>query len=132
MKVKNGDIWQSRAPLSKVAAMKLPVKVSFGVAKLAVKLAEPYKAIEDVRIGLLKTYGEDRGGGRMEVVGPNDPEGRPVSPKWEQFASEFNELMDLEVELVFDKLKLPQMLDGAALEIEPNLLISLEKFVEFG
>jgi len=129
MKLTNGEIFGSKEALSILAQMELPVKTSFGIAKLAVKLSGSYQAIDDVRNGLIKTYGEAKEDGQMEIIPPNDPVGRPKSPNWEKFVSEYNELMAQTVEVVIDKVKLPAEVDGHALQIAPNILMALEKFV---
>ena len=62
------------------------------------------------------------------------------SESWEKFVSEFNELMSLEVEVVFDKIKLPEKISSTCdkcnhsidkpFEIEAKILMALDKFVE--
>ena len=130
MKVTNGDILNSGVSLSMLSGMRLPVLVSLQVAKLTIKLKEPLAVIENVRNGQINQYGQQQGSGEVSVIVPNDPLGRPVSPGWEKFASEFNELITQEVEIDVGKIKLPQEVDGKPLQIEPSILIALEKFIE--
>ena len=133
MKLKNGEIFNASEPLGKLMGEKFPVKVAYGLAKLANKLAVPLKDIEDVRQGLIKTYGE---------TDPEKPQQTRVNPEGEnfqKFASEIGELFAQEVEVVFDKVKLPEKVAATCdkcshnmdkmLEIEPSVLMSLEKFV---
>lgn len=122
MKLTNGDIFAARGPLQTLMGMKFPVGVSFKLAKMANKINEPLKSIEDVRNGLINKYGESNENGQMAVS-----EG---SPNFEKFVSEFNDLMAIEVEVVIEKVKLPEEVDGKPLEIEPSLLMALEKFVD--
>jgi len=110
--------------------MKLPVLVSLQIAKLTSKLNEPIRVIENVRSGLIRQHGQQQESGETVVIMPNDPLGRPVSPDWEKFVSEFNELMSQEVEIEAEKIKLPREIDGKPLQIEPSILIALEKFIE--
>lgn len=58
MKLNNGEIFTASEPLKKLLEEKFPVKVSYGLAKLANKLQEQLKVIDDVRNGLIKTYGK--------------------------------------------------------------------------
>jgi len=132
MKLKNLDIFQAREPLQQLMGVKLPVRVSFQVATLASKLNDKLKVIEEVRNGLVNSYGEKDEHGRVSVK-----EGSDNFPK---FASEFNELMEQEVELSFEKVKLPEKVASTCdachhnmdrpFEIEPSILMALEKFVE--
>lgn len=124
MKLTNGEIFVVREPLLKLLGMQLPVKTSFQIAKLANKLNEQLKVIEDVRNGLVRKYGKENLEKRGQLsVNPED-EGYP------KFVSDFNELMAQETELVFEKIKLPIEIDGKPLQIEPSILMALEKFVE--
>ena len=126
MKVTNGEIYNSVESLNKLAGMKLPVKTSLQVAKLVSKLNEPLKEIDSVRQGLVKTYGisfEKDEAGNTTIK--SETEGNVI-----KYITEMNELVSLETELVVDKIKLPTEVDGKALEIEPSVLIALEKFID--
>ena len=134
MNLNNGEIFTAREPLGILMGEKFPVKVSYGLAKLANKLNEQFKIIEDVRNGLIKTYGEaDKDNPQQIKV---DPQGK----NFQKFVEELNELFAQEVEVVFDKVKLPEKVAATCdackhnmdkmLEIEPNVLVALEKFVE--
>jgi len=136
VKLKNGEIFSAVDALGKLTPVgtKFPVKVSLAIVKLSTKLADPYREIEEVRQGLFKTYGE---------VDPENPQQIKVDPKGEKypkFISELNELFDQEVEIVFEKVKLPEKVAATCdkcnhnmdkqFEIEPVILMALEKFVE--
>lgn len=134
MKLNNGEIFNAREPLSKLMEQKFPVKVSYGLAKLANKLNDQLKVIDNVRNGLIKTYGEaDRDNPQQIMV-------KPESENFPKFVEEMNELFSQEVEVVFDKVKLPEKVASTCnachhnmdkmLEIEPSVLMALEKFVE--
>jgi len=126
MKVTNGEIFNSVESLNKLAGMKLPVKTSLQVAKLVNKLNEPLKEIDSVRQGLVKTYGI--------TFEPDEAGNTTIKSKDEgdvlKYVTEVNELVNLGRELVVEKIKLPTEVDGKALEIEPSILIALEKFIE--
>ena len=135
MKLNNGEIFNAWEALNKLTpeGTKFPVRVSMAIVKLRTKLSEPYKEIEEVRNGLIKTYGKEEGG--QTRVDP-EYEGFP------KFVEEFNELMAQEVEVVIEKVKLPEKVATTCdkckhnmdkmLEIEPSVLMALEKFVEVG
>lgn len=122
MKLTNGEIFASREPLEALLQMKFPVATSFKLAKTANKVNEALKAIEDVRNGLINRYGQPNAQGQMSVM--------PESENFGPFVKDFNDLLALEVEVVIDKVKLPQEVDGKPLEVAPSLLMALDKFVE--
>ncbi len=132
MKLKNVDIWRVQEPLKKLIEQKFPVMVSYKIAKLVSILNEQFKVIEEVRTGLIKKYGaqDERGQTLVKQEGEN----------WTKFVGEFNELMSQEVEVKFDKVKLPEKVASTcdkcshnmdrAFEIEPQVLIALDNFIE--
>ena len=118
MKLTNLEIFNAKEPLQKLLGERLPVKSSYGLAKLASKLDPQLGVIEKVRQGLIQTYGEKD---------PNNPQQIVVSPQSEgfpKFAEEYGELMMQEVELVINVVTLPD-----TLEVEPSTLMALEKFI---
>ncbi len=119
MKLRNGEIFSAKEPLSKLMEHKFPVKTSYGLAKLAQKLNPQLQIIDDVRNGLIKTYGKESKGN------PQETRVDPADESFPKFVEEMNELLAQEVEIVFDKVKLPE-----DLEVEPSILILLDKFIE--
>ena len=132
MKLTNGDIWGAQEPLRKLVGQKFPVLVSYKLSKLVMKLNEQFKVIEEVRNGLIKKYGETDEKGNIQV--------KPDTENFAKFVAEFNELMAQEVELVCEKVKLPEKVAATcdackhnmdkAFEIEPQILIQLDKLME--
>ena len=134
MKLTNGDIFGAQEPLRAIMEQKFPVMVSYRLSKLVMKLNEPFKVIEEVRNGLIKKYGEtdEKGQTRVKEDGENFP----------KFVAEFNELMAQEVEVAIEKVKLPEKVASTCdkchhnmdreLEIEPKILMALDKFIEVG
>jgi hypothetical protein len=119
MKLTNGEIFNSKEPLQKLMTERLPVKVSYGLAKLAAKLNEQLQVIEQVRQGLVTTYGEP------DPDVPNRTRVSPTSDKYPKFLTEYGELMNQEVEIVLEVVTLPE-----TLEIEPSVLMALDKFIK--
>ncbi len=134
MKLTNGEIYIAKEPLQQVMGQKFPVMVSYKLAKLASKLNEQLKVIEEVRNGLIKKYGEVDEKGQTSV--------KQDGENWAKFVEEFNELMTHEVEIpsLVEKVKLPEKVASTcdkcnhnmdkALEIEPQILMALDKFIE--
>jgi len=124
MKLLNGEIFDAREPLQKLANKELPVKVAYDLAKMVNKLNEELKAIDEVRNGLVKKYGEvdKESSGQISI--------KPESGNYSKFVEGITELMNQEVEVVIGKVKLPQEVDGITLQIEPSVLMALEKFID--
>lgn len=133
MKLNNGEIFDAWVALNKLTpeGTKFPVKVSLGIVKLRTALRDKYGEIEEVKNGLIKTHGEEKDG-QISV--------NPKGEGFKKFVEEMEELMSQEVEVVIDKVKLPEKVAATCdkcshnmdkmLEIEPGVLESLEKFVE--
>jgi hypothetical protein len=121
MELQNGDIFRAAIPLQTLVSMKLPVKVSWQLAKMANKVNEQLKVIEEVRQKLLHTYGEKSPEGWMV---PEDSE------NFDKFMSEFKELLDQAADLDITKVKLPLEVDGKPLEVEAKVLMPLDKFID--
>ncbi|KKK80420.1 hypothetical protein LCGC14_2823650 [marine sediment metagenome] len=133
MKLNNGEIFSAWDALNRLTpeGTKFPVKVSLGIVKLRTKLSDSYKEIEEVRNGLVKTYGEEKDG--QTIVDSKDK-------NYPKFVDEMNELFAQEAEVVIEKVKLPEKVAATCdackhnmdkmLEIEPSVLMALERFVE--
>jgi len=119
VKLTNGEILNAKVPLQQLVANKFPVKTSLALVKLVQKLNEFMIPVEQVRAGLVKTYG------KPDEKNPNQARVSPEDEGWDKFRAEFDELMAQEVEVIFDKVELPE-----TLEIEPSVLMALEKFIK--
>jgi hypothetical protein len=117
VKLTNGEIFNARQPLEKLMEVKMPIKVSYELAKLVSKLNEQLQIIEKLRLGLVKTYGTPQDNPSIYKVIPG-------SKGYSQFFEEFGELMVQEVNITFEPVSLPD-----TLEIEPSILMALEKFI---
>jgi len=119
VKLTNGEIFNAKEPLQKLIQEKLPVKASYGLAKLAAKLETQLQVIEKVRQGLIQTYGE------QDPDNPTQTRVDPQSEGFPKFMEEYGELMAQEVEVVFSIVTLPD-----TLEVEPAVLMALDKFIK--
>ena len=132
MELTNLDIFSAKIPLQKLMELQLPVRTSYQVAKLSLKLNEQLKVIDEVRNGLVKNYGHPDKNGQLRV----EPDGEG----FQLFIGEFNELMEERVDIKFDKVKLPENVSSTcdachhnmvkAFEVEPSILMALDKFIE--
>ena len=151
----NGEIFAAREPLTQLMQQKLPIKVSYKLAKLAQTVQGELRVIEELRNNLIKEYGTASETDPNQVSVPTIIEkldekgevvmekGKPImipNPNLAKFLDEVNELMAQEVKLVVEKVKLPEMVASTcekcnhnmdkALEIMPAALMLLDKFIE--
>ena len=116
-KITNGEIFGAYPNLEKLSGLKLPIKVSFQLAKLINAVRQPFQDVDKVRVGLIQKYGTKKD--NQMVIGPE-------SEKWSEFVTEFVELMAIEVELEFEKVILPETDET----IETSILMPLMRFVD--
>ena len=127
MKIKNIDIFNVKEPLQRLSQGLMTVKLSFAVFKLAKELAEINTVITETREKLIKQYGSEdpakQNYWRVEqfLLEPVDSDSNQMkqvdNPNWEPFAEAFNELMEEEVEIEYEKLTLPETLDISPADI---------------
>ena len=131
MKVTNGEIYGGKEAIVKLLQMTLPVRASYQIAKLATKMSQHLLLIDQVRNGLIKTYGKEENGQITIEQGTEN---------YAKFIVELNELFQKEVEMEIGTVDLPTMVMEKCekceaviekpLQIEPTVLMALDKFVE--
>ena len=120
MELTNAEIYNATEPMKKLLRVKLPVRTSYALVQLAGKLRPQSDVIEQVRMKLIVEYGQrdEKRSGRPYIS--------PEMAGFPKFAAELGVLFEQKVELdIGDKIKLPP-----TIEIEPYVLMALEKFVE--
>ncbi len=121
MRVSNGDVFQAREPLQRLLGEKFPMKTAIALRDFKRKLAEKWDVIEDIRLGLVKEYGETDDKGQTTV--------KQGTEKWDKFVTEFNDLMAMDCEIDGNKVVVPLtgnvMVSAADME-------ALDKFIEVG
>lgn len=127
MLLKNGEVYAAWEPLTKLLEREWPVKVSYLLAQMARKLRDQYEVIEQVRATLIKKHGSPVEGRRNQMAVD------PSSENIQKFTEEYNDLMEQAVDVdVTGKVKLPTTVDGREVQVEPLVLMALDKFVEVG
>ncbi len=132
MKLKNREIHAAIDGLTMLNSVSLPMKASLQVVTLTRVINEPVADIENVRMALVNKYGSKNADDVNEVVFPDDAQGRDPTEGWETFSEEIEALMDIEVEVEFEKVNIPDMVSGQTFEIVPATLKDLEKFISIG
>lgn len=123
MKVTNQEIYEAWEPLKKLAEKPFPIKISYSLAKLANKIRGQYEVIEEVRSGLVKKHGKVNEVGELTVD-------RKDTENWDKFMDEYDVLMKDESTLPFDKVIISIREGENPIQVEPEILMALEKFVE--
>ena len=132
VKLYNADVFVAMPVLIKLGELGFPVTNSIELRKLRQALVPFQEVIDDVRNGLIRKYGQEalRGSGQLEVIGPNDKEGRAMSKSWPKFVADNNELLSKEIEVDFKKIKLPSKIDDKPIPFSANDMDRTEKFIE--
>ena len=137
MKVAYNEIIGTKEALIKLQCTPLPVRASLSVAQLTRKVNDAMQDFATTRDSLQKKYSV-----RFETNKENNQVNfiSEIDGNALKFAEELNELLKQEVELVFTKIKLPEKISSTcdackhnmekAFEIEPSIMLALEKFVE--
>jgi hypothetical protein len=86
------------------------------------KLSSQMEIIENIRFGLIQKYGVKDEKNNGIVV----PEG---SENWAKFVNDFNEILRQEIEIDVEKVEIPEIVDGKAIQIEPVTLFLIDKFI---
>ncbi len=133
MKLQNQDIWLAYPKLVELSKIQFPVKISLGLAKLAMKLQQPYAVIEHERIKLVNRHGVEDKEKKTVTIDAGSPESG-------DFAREFGELLNAHWDDDFQlkKVKLPKKIvatcEGcgkkttATFLINPQLLMPLQGY----
>ena len=118
MKLNNGEILNVKEPLEELIRQKFPVRTALALLHLAKKLDEVLIPVQEVRNGLIKTYGTPSKGNpaRIEV--------RPDSEGYAKYCDELGELLKLEVEIVLKPVAIPE-----TAEVSPAAMMALERFI---
>ena len=121
MLLTNGEIFQGAQALAKLSAMEFPVKTSYGILRVMRQIKDQADVINETREGLIKRYGTPKDGGQTGI--------QPGDDNWESFVSEFNTLMNLEVDLEVYPIVLTEDGFGDDAKIDAQTLALLEKFL---
>ena len=147
MKLNNGEILEASRRLGELRKLKLPLKTSSDLVKMALKLDEPIKAYQEVLKGLFETNEattKEEGEATMFRSTKKEHEkwdySKSAPPNVAKCMVEINELLRLESEVVISKVKLPEKIAGTCdkcdhnmdipLQIEGDILLSLNKLIE--
>lgn len=122
IKVKLGLIYQQNEAFNTILRSKLPAKLAYQMAKMTKQIAEECQIVEKHRQDLIEKYGED-----FKVEGQAEMAKKVKDEHVQTFMNEFNEMLQNEVELYGDRIKIDQLI---AVEMTPEQLISIDWLIE--
>ena len=129
---RNGDLYAlgNAVPpnpnlLSQLVSLEgIPARVHIRLVRLVKLLGATCADLKETQNKYIHLYGEDKGNGTWSITGPND-QGNPLSPNWNKYREEMEDLMAQTTEITFEKVILPGhlVIDGA-------LLLAFEPFLD--
>ena len=117
MKLTNGDLFASKEAFGRLLETEgMAIRYMFPIVKLVKKLGDDFAAIDEQRNALVKKYGVEKDG-QIRVD--------EKSKNFGKFVADFNELMQMESDVVIKKVQIP-----SDLEIKGTDLAVLDPFIE--
>lgn len=112
MKVTNRQLWDSQTGLKVLIDKELPAKTSYSISRNLKTIGKELELIEEKRKELVKKFAEESG----KTV---------AQEKMDDFQKEFNEIMNLEVDLDLWKVKIDTLGNVA-----PSVLSAVDFLIE--
>ena len=126
IKVKISELLNSTEALQKLAGADLKAKLAWQTAKLLKGADAEIQSFNETRMNLIKKYGEKDDNG--DLITDEKGNCKIIAESVEEFSTELNELINSEVELSGNKLRIDD-LDG--MNFTPSEMSVLEPFIEF-
>jgi len=117
IKIKLGELLNSREPMAKLLGKELPVKTAYKLSKLVKEVNNEFKNFEEQRQNLVKKHGKEDENSKSFTV-PKE--------KVEEFQNEINDLLKVEVEINQNPISVN---DLASIQASPVDLAAMEKFI---
>lgn len=116
-KLTNGDLFASKEAFGRLLETEgMAIRYMFPIVKLVKKLGDDFAAIDEQRNAIVKKYGEEKDG-QIRVD--------EKSKNFGKFVVDFNELMQMENDVVIKKVQIP-----SDLKIKGTDLAALDPFIE--
>ena len=128
MELLNGEIFAAVPALQELSQTDLPVKTSFGVAKLIVAFNPIYEAIEKTRSGIVTKYGKPDENNRGQISIQRDTD--EFQKYLEDFAKIAIENVEVDLSSVNLPLLIPEEVDGNPVNLPARILTPLDRFIK--
>lgn len=125
--VKISELLNSTEVLQKLSRTDLKAKPSWKVARLLKSADVEIQEFNDTRLKLIQKYGQKDENG--ELVTDADGNCQIIQESIAQFSSELNELLNTDVEINADRIRIE---DIEHLDFTPAEMSILEPFIDFG
>lgn len=126
IKFKLRDLTNIINAIKKIIQADLPVIHSYKISKILKKLDEEFQSFEMGRSKLLEKYGEKDGKGNF--ITDKDGMCKIKNDKQKEFAKDYKELLDIEVELDCEKISLNLLMQNDIKLSSVDMLV-LEDFI---
>jgi len=127
IKVKISDLLNSTETLQKLAQKDFKAKLAWSIARLLKAAEAEIQGFNEARMNLIKKYGEKDENG--ELVTDENGNCKITADGTNAFSAELSELIETEVEINANKIKIDLFED---LEFTPSDMAVLEPFIDFG
>ena len=127
IKIKIQDLLNSTEALQKLAQTSLKARPAFYVSKMLKAADKEIQEFNETRMNLIKKYGEKDENG--ELITDENQNCKIPDAEIATFSEELNELVNTEVEINANKLKIE---DLENVDFTPNDMSVLETFIDFG
>ena len=121
MKLKLGELNIVLESLNKLIDKEIPIKTSYKLSKLTKKIIDEYSIYEENRMKLINKYAEKDVDNNI-IINKKDNSTTMIGENKINFNKEFTELINIEMELEFEKIKLD---DLGEISISPRNLLYL-------
>jgi hypothetical protein len=137
MILSNGEIFVAFEALKKLFEVEFPVCTGLELSRLIGKLKSPYEEIARVKDSIVRKYGKYEGERDTEnPVKRGSINVKSEDDNWESFMEEYVNLMADETKVNFGNvkipIKIPEKVNGKAIQVKLEILSSLKEFIEVG
>ena len=122
LKIKIGELNTILESLNKIIDKEISIKISYKISKLTKQLMNEYKLYEENRIRLINKYAERDEQGNIKI-NKEDNTIIILDVDRDKFNNEFIELVNIDIEIEFDKIRLDDLGD---VMISPRDLLNLD------
>lgn len=123
--IKMSDLLNATEILQKLAQKELKARLALQVARMLKEAEREMQNFNEVRMNLIKKYGEKDESG--EIITDDNGNCKILPDGVETFSKELNDLVGMDIEINANKLKLD---DLENLDFTPSEMVTLEPFIE--
>lgn len=123
--LKMGDLLNATDTLQKLSQQELKARLALQIARMLKEAEREIQNFNEIRMNLIKKYGEKDESG--EIITDDNGNCKIIPESVTVFSKELNELVEMEVEINANKIKLD---DLDSLDFTPSEMVTLEPFIE--